>query len=80
MNGFNSEQPVSLGEWIVTYLLLCIPCVGLIMMLVWGFGGGAKPSKRNYCRAMLLISVIITILMIVMIVFTLIFGEISVNY
>ncbi|MDR2515623.1 MAG: hypothetical protein LBD02_10550 [Christensenellaceae bacterium] len=50
----NSYETVSLGEWIVTAILQCIPIVGFIMLLVWAFGSGAKPSKQNYARAMLI--------------------------
>lgn len=37
---------VSLGEWIVTYILCCIPCVNIIMLFVWAFGGNTNPSKK----------------------------------
>ena len=29
------EEPVSFGDWMITTLIMCIPCVGLIMMFVW---------------------------------------------
>lgn len=51
------EQPMSLGEWIITLIVLGIPCVGFIMMFVWGFGQG-NTSRKNYCRAMLIFMVI----------------------
>ena len=53
-----SSQTVSMGEWIVTMILSSIPLVGLIMILVWAFGGGAKPSKKNYARAMIIMAII----------------------
>ena len=49
-----TEAPVSLGEWVITLIIMAIPCVNIIMMFVWGFGSGAKTSKKNYCRAMLI--------------------------
>lgn len=52
------SQPVSTGDWFVTLLLAGIPLVGLIMTLVWAFGGGANPSKQNWARAMLLWAVV----------------------
>ena len=42
------EEPVSFGDWMLTTLIMCIPCVGLIMMFVWAFGSGTKKSKSNY--------------------------------
>lgn len=55
----NDSQPVSLGDWIVTLIVLAIPLVGLIMLFVWALGGGANISKRNYCRAVLILFLII---------------------
>ncbi len=57
----NSET-VSLGEWIGTIILSGIPLVGFIILLVWAFGGGAKPSKQNYARAVLIVAIIGAIL------------------
>ena len=53
-----SSETVSLGDWIVTMILSGIPIVGLIMILVWAFGGGAKPSKKNYARALIIVALI----------------------
>lgn len=62
------EEPVSFGDWMLTTLIMCIPCVGLIMMFVWAFGSGTKKSKSNYFKAMLvwaLISIVLSIVMLV---------------
>lgn len=64
------EEPVSFGEWMLTTLILCIPCVNIIMMFVWAFGSSTKKSKSNYFKAMLawaLISIVLSI--VIMIVF-----------
>ena len=62
------EEPVSFGDWMLTTLIMCIPCVGLIMMFVWAFGSGTKKSKSNYFKALLvwaLISIVLSIVMMV---------------
>ena len=62
------EEPVSFGDWMITTLIMCIPCVGLIMMFVWAFGSSTKKSKSNYFKAMLvwaLISIVLSIVMLV---------------
>ncbi len=46
--------PVSLGDWVVTLLILAIPLVNIVMLFVWGFADGTHPSKRNFCRAYLI--------------------------
>jgi hypothetical protein len=49
------SMPVSLGDWIITLIVLCIPIVNIVMLFVWGFSAGTHPSKRNFCRAELII-------------------------
>ncbi len=64
------EEPVTFGEWMITMLVMMIPCVNIVMMFVWAFGNGKK-SKSNYFKAALvwaLIGIVISIL------FTVIFG------
>ena len=52
----NRSAPViSLGEWIITFIVLAIPLVNIIMLFVWGFSCGTNPSKQNFCRAALII-------------------------
>lgn len=51
-------SPVSLGDWIITLIVLAIPFVGIVMMFVWAFSSGTHPSKQNYCRAALVLALI----------------------
>jgi len=75
-----SSETVSLGDWIVTMILSGIPIVGLIMILVWAFGGGAKPSKKNYARALIIVALIGIVLGIISsILFAGIFATIANN-
>ncbi len=57
------EEPVSFADWMLTTLVMFIPCVNIIMLFVWAFSAGTKKSKSNYCKAMLvwmLISVVLS--------------------
>lgn len=56
------DRPVSLGDWIITLIVLAIPLVGIIMLFVWGFSAGTPASKQNYCRAVLVFAVIAIVL------------------
>ncbi len=58
----NQYEPMTLGQWMITMLIMCIPVVGLIMLFVWAFSGNVNPSKKTYAQAALIWSVIITIL------------------
>ncbi len=57
--GNNAAAPVlSVGSYIGMMLLACIPLVGFILLLVWAFSSGENPNKKNYARAVLVISLI----------------------
>ena len=64
--GQNWEEPVSMGEWLVSMLPMCIPCVNIILMFVWAFGSSAKKSKSNYFKAALIMAGISVVLSIIM--------------
>ena len=66
-NAASGDFVISMGEWFVTILLTWIPIVGLVMMFVWGFGGGTNSTKKNWARANL-------IWMVVGIVLSILFG------
>jgi len=52
----NRSAPViSLGEWIITFIVLAIPLVNIIMLFVWGFSSSTNPNKQNFCKATLII-------------------------
>lgn len=61
-------SPVSLGDWILTLIVLAIPIVGIVMVFVWGFSSGTHPSKQNYCRAMLILWLIVFVIFILFLV------------
>lgn len=48
------EIPVTVGEWLIYMLLMLIPCVNIVLMLVWTFGDKEKKSKSNYFKARLI--------------------------
>ena len=47
--------PMSIGDWIITSLILAIPIVGFVMLFVWGFGSNTHPSKANWAKASLIV-------------------------
>lgn len=62
----NLEEPVSFGDWMLSLLLMMIPCVNIVMMFVYAFGNGKK-SKSNFFKAYLvwmLISVVLSVIII----------------
>lgn len=59
------EEPVGIGEWLVTMLILMIPCVNIVMIFVWAFSSGTKKSKSNYFKASLIMALIAIALWII---------------
>jgi hypothetical protein len=59
------QNPISVGEWLITYLLLSIPLVNIVMLFVWAFGSSTHPSKANWAKASLIWVAIATVLYIV---------------
>ena len=57
--------PMTIGDWIITFIITYIPFVGFIMLFVWAFGDGTHPSKKTWAQALLIFVAISIILAIV---------------
>lgn len=55
-------EPISTSGFIGIFLLLCIPVIGLILMIVWACGGCRKVTKRALARAMLILTAIMLVI------------------
>lgn len=53
-SGSEMEEPMSLKEWLITDLLLLIPCANFILIFVWAFSSSEKKSKSNFFKAQLI--------------------------
>jgi len=64
--GFTSNyKPMTIGDWLITFLIQAIPLVGFVMLFVWAFGDGTHPSKKTWAQASLIMMVIVIVLMII---------------
>ena len=70
------ERPLSVGDWIVVFLLLGIPVVGFILVIYWSFGDNVNINKKNFSKATLLL-IVLTFALIV--IFTIFFGQLLSN-
>ena len=64
LNQNANNQPVSVGDWVITYIITLIPLVGFIMLFVWAFGSNTKTSKANWAKAALILFAIGVVLSI----------------
>lgn len=62
----NLEEPMSMGEWMISLLVMFIPCVNIVMMFVWAFSSKEKKSKSNFFKAYLIFFAIAIVFAIIM--------------
>ncbi len=79
-SGYQQAPVISIGDWIVTSIVLAIPLVNLIMAFVWGFGGNTNPSKANYCKAWLIFIAAVIAFYVLLFLFVLGTGAASSRY
>lgn len=72
-----NKSVMTMGEWIITLIVMMIPCVNIIMLLVWAFGNGNE-NRKNYCRASLIIAAIGIVLSAIL--YVTIFASIMASY
>jgi hypothetical protein len=48
-------KPLTIGDWIITLILLAIPLVNIILLIVWAAGGTTHPSKKSFAQAYLIL-------------------------
>lgn len=50
----NTNSKMTIGNWLVTYLVTSIPLIGIIMLFVWAFGDGTNSTKQTWAKATLI--------------------------
>ena len=62
-----TNTDMSVGAWVGTMLLTCIPVVGLICMIVWAVSSSPeKRSRKNWAIAQFIILLIVIVLIYVL--------------
>lgn len=64
--GFDTS-PMTVSQWLITLIVMMIPCVGIIMYFVWGFSSSGNVNRRNFCRAGLIIEAVVIVLYILIV-------------
>ena len=68
------EEPVKMSEWLISLLLMMVPCVNIIMMFVWAFSKTEKKSKSNFFKAQLIMTGVVFALYFVILIFAVAMG------
>jgi len=58
-----TSNEMTVGDWLITTLILIIPIVNIVMLFIWGFGN--PDPRRNYARASLIWMAISIVLMLI---------------
>lgn len=53
---FNQENRsvVSIGDWMITILIMIFPIVNIVMLFIWSFSSSTPKSKANWAKATLI--------------------------
>ena len=65
-SSFSDAPIMTVGNWIVTMLIMIIPLVNIIMLIVWAASSTENPNRKNWVIAQLIfmaIGVLIWILL-----------------
>jgi len=63
MEAENSNQPISVGQWMLNMLILYIPVVNIVMLIVWAASSDTPQTKKNWAIARLVWMAIGTVLL-----------------
>lgn len=61
----SNKAVMTMGEWLITLIVLAIPCVNVIMYFVWAFGNGNE-NRKNFCRAGLIVMAVGIVLTLIL--------------
>lgn len=57
-NRDNTDDVMSVMQWVGVILILGIPIVNIIMYFIWAFSSTTNENLRNFCKATLLITAV----------------------
>ena len=58
----NEQKVPSVGNWMITLLIMTIPVVNFVTLIYWAASGSSNPVKANFAKAALLWIVIMGLL------------------
>ena len=44
-------RPLTVGEWMITLLVLAIPLVNLVMYIIWALSDTGNLNRKRFCQA-----------------------------
>jgi len=62
-----TDLPLSVGDWLITLIVLAVPILNIVLYLYWAFFSKGNQGRINFCRASL---VLVSVGLFVVIVFS----------
>ena len=59
------EPEMSVKDWIITFLIMMVPCVNIVMIFVWAFSNTNK-TRANFFKAYLIIMAVMMVLSLIL--------------
>jgi hypothetical protein len=59
------DLPLSVGNWLLTIIVLAIPILNIILYIYWAFISKGNVSRINFCRASLILAALTLVLALV---------------
>ena len=70
-----NQKPMSVKDWLITFLILAIPVVGLVMLFIYAFGNDQNIHKQNWAKAQLIwMAIMIAFVFLLFLIFGSIFA------
>lgn len=70
-----SKDVLNAGTYLLVFILLALPVIGLVLGIVWSAGGCKNENLRNLARAYLIVVLILVIVILIFIAFIAIFKD-----
>ena len=55
-SNINVDDVMSVGDWILAFVVLSIPIVNIVIYFVWAFSDQINKNKKNFARASLILA------------------------
>jgi len=62
------KQPMSVGDWIITFIVMAVPLVNIVMLFVWAFSSNTNINRVNWAKASLIMLAAVFVFYILVIV------------
>jgi len=59
------QQEMEFRDWVIFNIVMLIPCVNIIMLLIWAFSKDNK-TRSDFCKAYLVVHIGLAIIMTIM--------------